>query len=85
MWLLEERYIELFFFGNKAEQIGNFFNIFIDLKSMVFPLNVGSILKNKEEDFAKDLHELSQEEEFNAMAFESLIDKIRTHVAEVIG
>lgn len=50
-----------------------------------FSFNVGSILKNKEEDFAKDLHELSQEEEFNAMAFESLIDKIRTHVAEVIG
>lgn len=45
-------------------------------------LDKGSILKNKEEDFAKELHELSQEEEFNAMAFESLIDKIRTHVAE---
>ncbi|XP_062595152.1 gamma-tubulin complex component 4-like isoform X1 [Saccostrea cucullata] len=42
----------------------------------------GSILKNKEEDFSKDLHELSQEEEFNSMAFESLIDSIRTHVAE---
>ena len=46
-------------------------------------LIIGSILKNKEEEFAKDLHELSEEEEFNPMAFESLMDKIRTHVAEV--
>lgn len=30
LWLLEERYIELFFFGNKAEQIRNFFYIFIE-------------------------------------------------------
>lgn len=44
---------------------------------------VGSILKGRENEFAKDLHEMSKQEEFNAMSFESLIDKIRAHVAEV--
>ncbi|KAJ8304037.1 hypothetical protein KUTeg_017620 [Tegillarca granosa] len=42
----------------------------------------GSILKGREHEFAKDLHEMSKQEEFNAMSFESLIDKIRAHVAE---
>ncbi|XP_071167808.1 gamma-tubulin complex component 4-like [Mytilus edulis] len=42
----------------------------------------GSILKNHETEFAKDLYNLSLEPDFNNMSFEALIDKIRTHVAE---
>ena len=33
--------------------------------------------------FAKSLHELAKEPVFNCMNFESLINDIRTHVAEV--
>ncbi|ESP01051.1 hypothetical protein LOTGIDRAFT_55038, partial [Lottia gigantea] len=40
------------------------------------------ILKNRIDEFTKDLHELSKREEFNLMAFEKIIDKIRTYVAE---
>lgn len=43
----------------------------------------GTILKGKEEAFAKSLHELAKEPVFNCMNFESLINDIRTHVAEV--
>ncbi|XP_069138118.1 gamma-tubulin complex component 4-like [Argopecten irradians] len=42
----------------------------------------GGILKNKEEEFARDLYEMSKQEEFNGMMFESMVDKIRTYVAE---
>ncbi|XP_071096786.1 gamma-tubulin complex component 4-like [Haliotis cracherodii] len=43
---------------------------------------IGSILKNREQEFARALHELSKQSDFNSMQFESLIDKIRTYVAE---
>ena len=43
----------------------------------------GTILKGKEEVFAKSLHELAKEPVFNCMNFESLINDVRTHVAEV--
>ncbi|KAK6179894.1 hypothetical protein SNE40_012146 [Patella caerulea] len=40
------------------------------------------ILRSRVEEFTKDLHELSKQEEFNLMAFDKIIDKIRTFVAE---
>ncbi|XP_013394474.1 gamma-tubulin complex component 4 [Lingula anatina] len=43
-----------------------------------------SVLKNKEDSFAKALQELSQEEEFSLMSFENVIDKIRVCVAETL-
>ncbi|XP_032088651.1 gamma-tubulin complex component 4 isoform X2 [Thamnophis elegans] len=44
----------------------------------------GSILKNQEETFAAELHRLKQQPLFNLMDFESVIDWIRSTVAEVI-
>ena len=49
----------------------------------IFFIFAGTILKGKEEVFAKSLHELAKEPVFNCMNFESLINDIRTHVAEV--
>ncbi|KAL5004702.1 hypothetical protein ScPMuIL_018158 [Solemya velum] len=67
--------------ANKILFVGESIQMFeTDRKSS--SLHRGSILKNQEEKFAKDLHELSKQTEFNGMAFEALIDKIRTHVAE---
>ncbi|XP_060564148.1 gamma-tubulin complex component 4-like [Ruditapes philippinarum] len=43
-----------------------------------------NILEGKQEKFAKDLHQLAQELPFNSMKFESLINDIRTQVAEVL-
>ena len=43
----------------------------------------GSILRGKEEDFCKELMELSKQAEFNIMSFEAVVDKIRIYVAEV--
>ena len=40
-------------------------------------------MKEKEDEFLLDLHQLSQEAIFNLMNFESTIDKIRTYVSEV--
>ncbi|XP_032088653.1 gamma-tubulin complex component 4 isoform X4 [Thamnophis elegans] len=42
----------------------------------------GSILKNQEETFAAELHRLKQQPLFNLMDFESVIDWIRSTVAE---
>lgn len=44
---------------------------------------VGNILEGKQEQFAKNLHELSQDMPFNSLKFELLVDQIRTHVAKV--
>ena len=50
----------------------------------VLPLcGSGSILRGKEDDFCKELMELSEQAEFNIMAFEGVVDKIRIYVAEV--
>lgn len=43
----------------------------------------GSILRGKEDDFCKELMELSEQAEFNIMAVEGVVDKIRIYVAEV--
>ena len=43
----------------------------------------GSILRGKEEDFCKELMELAEQDEFNIMSFEAVVDKIRIYVAEV--
>ena len=58
-------------------------NIPILKLASVFIVFAGTILKGKEEAFAKSLHELAKEPVFNCMNFESLINDIRTHVAEV--
>ncbi|XP_070541864.1 gamma-tubulin complex component 4-like [Ptychodera flava] len=44
--------------------------------------HTGSILKDREEEFAKELIRLQQEPVFSLMSFESVIDKIRACVAE---
>ena len=49
----------------------------------VYYIFTESILKDREWEFAKDLHALSKQPEFNGMAFEALIDHIRTCVSEV--
>ena len=43
----------------------------------------GSILKNSEEEFARELHLLSLELQFDIQKFEDVINRIRTCVAEV--
>ncbi|KAK3609174.1 hypothetical protein CHS0354_013711 [Potamilus streckersoni] len=67
--------------ANKILFVGESIQMFEDDKKPTSHKR-GSILKSQEEEFAKALHELSRESEFNLMTFEALIDKIRTHVAE---
>ena len=55
---------------------------YYDINGILFNLP-GSILKGKEDEFSKELMELSEQPEFNIMAFEGVIDKIRVYVAEV--
>lgn len=43
----------------------------------------GSILKNQEDTFAAELHRLKQQPLFNLVDFESVVDWIRSTVAEV--
>ena len=43
----------------------------------------GSVIKNKETEFAKNLLQLSQQPQFNLRHFETVIDEIRSYVAEV--
>lgn len=43
----------------------------------------GSILKNQEDTFAAELHRLKQQPLFHLMDFESVVDWIRSTVAEV--
>lgn len=40
-------------------------------------------MSSREDEFAVDLQELSKQPEFNSIGFESIIDKIRAHAAEV--
>ncbi|KAI0235900.1 Gamma-tubulin complex component 4 [Lamellibrachia satsuma] len=42
----------------------------------------GSVIKNKETEFAKNLLQLSQQPQFNLRHFETVIDEIRSYVAE---
>ncbi|XP_052795876.1 gamma-tubulin complex component 4-like isoform X1 [Mya arenaria] len=44
----------------------------------------GNILQGQQEEFARALHQLSQERPLNTMKFEALINDIRTHVAEIL-
>lgn len=48
---------------------------------MLFVL--GSILQEQGDKFAKDIHSLSQDLEFDIMKFEAVVDKIRIYVSEV--
>lgn len=41
-------------------------------------------MSSKEDEFAADLQELSKQPEFNSIGFETIIDKIRAHAAEVL-
>lgn len=45
-------------------------------------LNRGSILRGKEDEFAKEIQNLAENDTFNLMAFEDVIDKIRSYIAE---
>ena len=40
-------------------------------------------MKEREVEFTKDIQQLAQQQTFSTSAFEALVDKIRTHVAEV--
>lgn len=44
----------------------------------------GSLLKDQEDEFARDMYSLSQLAVFDLTKFEEVIDKIRSCVAEVI-
>lgn len=44
---------------------------------------VGTILRGKEDEFAKEIQNLAENSTFNLMAFEDVIDKIRLYIAEV--
>ncbi|XP_041369156.1 gamma-tubulin complex component 4-like [Gigantopelta aegis] len=68
--------------ANKILFIGESIQIFENDKQKVQSHKTDSILKDREWEFAKDLHELSKQPEFNCMAFEALIDQIRTCVSE---
>ncbi|XP_064422165.1 gamma-tubulin complex component 4 isoform X2 [Latimeria chalumnae] len=48
----------------------------------VNPTRAGSILKNQEDAFAAELHQLKQQPVFNVVDFETVIDRIRSTVAE---
>ena len=60
------------------------FNCVIHCLLVKFLLISGYLLKDREDEFAKDLYSLSQESLFNLSNFEEVIDKIRSCVAEVI-
>jgi len=47
-------------------------------------MHLGSLLNGREDEFAKDLYNLSQRPIFDVVAFEDVIDKIRCCVAEVM-
>lgn len=53
------------------------------LTGLPFPCAAGSILKNQEDTFAAELHRLKQQPVFNLVDFESVVDWIRSTVAEV--
>ena len=40
-------------------------------------------MSSRESEFASDLLQLSKQPEFNSISFETIIDKIRAHAAEV--
>lgn len=46
-------------------------------------LHAVSILHDKEEEFTSELQKLAQNSSFSLMAFENVVDKIRSHVSEV--
>jgi len=43
----------------------------------------GSLLDDREDEFARELYTLSQQPIFDVVAFEDFVDKIRSCVAEV--
>lgn len=47
-------------------------------------MHLGSLLNGREDEFSRDLYNLSQRPIFDVIAFEDLVDKIRSCVAEVI-
>ena len=49
----------------------------------VYIATAGSVLAGKEDEFAREIHSLSQLPEMDMMKFEEMIDKIRAYVAEV--
>ena len=72
----------------KDQDVAQATQVFTPIKIMFslvmhFHCRTGSILRGKEEDFCKELMELSEQAEFNIMSFEAVVDKIRIYVAEV--
>ena len=55
-----------------------------DWEALICPLHVaGTVIRNKETEFARDLLRLSQQPHFILRDFETVIDNIRGYVAEV--
>ncbi|KAL4227566.1 Gamma-tubulin complex component 4 [Mactra antiquata] len=70
--------------ANKILFVGESIQMFQDKGKTAVKHGRGNILEGKQDQFAKDLHSLSQELPFNNMKFESLVNDIRTVVAEVL-
>lgn len=70
--------------ANKIMFVGESVHMFSNEKQKPVFRHTGSILKNKEDDFAKELQKLSTVDEFNLMEFEKIIDAIRSCVAETL-
>jgi len=49
----------------------------------MFCMHSGSLLNGRQDEFARDMYSLSQRPLFDVVAFEDLVDKIRSCVAEV--
>lgn len=64
--------------------VGESIQMFQDKGKSPVSKDKGNILEGKQEKFAKDLHQLAQEQPFNNMKFETVINDIRTQVAEVL-
>ena len=43
----------------------------------------GTIMSSRESEFVTDLQKLSKQPQFNSISFETIIDKVRAHAAEV--
>jgi len=56
----------------------------LGFEKLYFCMHLGSLLNGREDEFSRDLYNLSQRPIFDVIAFEDLVDKIRSCVAEVI-
>ncbi|KAH9499205.1 Gamma-tubulin complex component 4 [Bulinus truncatus] len=71
--------------ANKILFVGESVQMFErDKIKMKSTYQAGTVMSNREDEFASDLQELTKLPEFNSIRFESVIDKIRAHAAEYL-